>query len=350
MTRAHAKPVEVGAKGVFGTHVSSYIDAGLVPFPVHTRDKKPAVNGWQSATRAKAKAWAAKLGDADGIGFEMGKPSGIVEVDVDAVGGAYLQRALEKFGPTPIVIETASGKHKLWYRSNGERRLIRPFGVDEPIDILGAGFTIAPPSERSDLGSSYKFLNGGLGDPRDLPTINPGPIADTVPRPVEAVRNGERNNAAFHYAMREARHSDSLEALIDAVLTWSMGMPEPLPESEVERVASSAWGYEIRGVNFVGTKRPQVTSQDIIQDALADAPDAFYLLVMFQRFHSKRPNFVISPRAMSEARNPPWDWKRIARAKDVLLVRGTILVERAPRRGRLLGLYRIADVPWEGGV
>lgn len=104
-----------------------------------------------------------RLKAADGIGIVMGKPSGITEVDVDAVGDAWLSAATERFGETcPIIIATASAKAKLWYQHNGEGRHIRRTAT--PIDILGTGFTIAPPSWRDDLGADYRFIRGGLDD------------------------------------------------------------------------------------------------------------------------------------------------------------------------------------------
>lgn len=57
-------------------------------------------------------------------------------------------------------------------------------------------------------------------------------------------------------------------------------------------------------------------------DALLDAPDAILLLSLFERLHSGRQSFAISPTAMSKAGNPPWHRSRIERGRDVLLERG----------------------------
>ena len=99
--------------------------------------------------------------------------------------------------------------------------------------------------------------------------------------------------------MTEARCCDDADALIDAAQTWASCMPVPLSIGEIERTARSAWGYEVNGRNFVGLRRPQVTQGDRAMDDLNDEPDAFWLLLMFQRFHRNRGAFAISPTSMS---------------------------------------------------
>ena len=333
---------------IFALHAGTYAAAGLPAFPVDTRSKRPAIRGWQRATPARARVWASvpKLGGADGLGIVMGKPSGLVEIDVDATGEAWLAAAVERFGETPIVIRTASGKAKLWYRHNGEGRRIRPF-ADMPVDVLGSGFTVAPPSWREDLGAAYAFRSGGLDALDRLPSINPAAL-DTGFR-AEGVIQGERNDCLWRWAMTQARHCDDVEALIDAAATWTSAMPDPLSAAEIDRCARSAWRYETTGRNFVGLRKPQVTEGDRTMDALLDEPEALTLLLMFQRWHGHRPRFAIAPTAMSAAGAPPWHRTRIERARDVLLQRG-FLVElaepsKARRRSGLYGLAETCRIP-----
>jgi len=328
---------------IYGAHAASYADAGLPSFPVDTRRKRPAIKGWQGATPAKARHWATipKLADADGIGVLMGAPSGITEVDVDAAGDSWLAAAIERFGETPIQIRTASGKSKLWYRHSGEGRHIRPIpGLD--IDVLGGGFTIAPPSVRADLGAAYGFLTGQLADIDSLPCINPAALTDASDRPAQGVQRGQRNDALWRWCMGQARHCDDVEALMDAAETWASAMPDPLPLAEVRSAAQSAWSYEASGRNYLGTKRPTVTAADAEMDALMHSPDAFALLHLLRRWHSGRASFAIAPRAMSDAGNPPWSWRRIAEARDVLLSQGLLKQVQKPDRGRRrAGAYRL---------
>ncbi len=328
---------------IFAQHAGDYAAAGLPAFPVDTRSKRPAIRGWQRATPALARAWATspRLGTAAGLGVLMGAPSGLVEVDVDGVGEAWLAAAVERFGETPIVIRTASGKAKLWYRHKGEGRRIRPF-ADMPVDVLGDGFTIAPPSWREDLGAAYAFRTGGLDALDRLPRINPAAL-DTGFR-AEGVRQGERNDSIWRWAMTQARHCDDVAALIDAAATWASAMPYPLSAAETERCARSAWKYESEGRNFVGLKRPQLNEDARTLDALIDDPQAYSLFQLLDRWHGRRKHFAIAPAAMAEARNPPWHRTRIARARDVLIERGYLVELVEPSRGRKrAGLYRLPE-------
>lgn len=343
--------------GVYSQHASTYADAGLPAFPVDARGKKPAVKGWQDATPRRTRGWARqpRLATCDGLGIVMGKPSGITEVDVDAVGDAWIGQAVERFGDTPIIIRTASSKAKLWYRHNGEGRMIRPF-EGQPIDILGGGFTIAPPSLRADLGASYAFQAGSLIDLDCLPTINAGALTGDFPseagnaRVPEAVQTGSRNNALWQHCMTQARFCDDVEALIDVAVTWGSAFPEPLSPREAEQCARSAWGYEATGRNYLGRKKPQIHSEDVLMDMLIDQPEALVLYQMFRRWHRNRPHFAIAPRAMSEAGSPPWPRRRIACARDVLIERKLIEEVRSPsKEQRQAGLYRFcAGLPTSG--
>lgn len=328
--------------GIYAHHAADFVDRGIPVFPVDTRAKRPAVRGWQQANTEKSRAWATspKLGAAEGLGIVMGKPTGIVEVDVDAVGDSWLAMALDRFGETPITIKTASGKSKLWYRHNGEGRNVRPF-VGEPIDILGGGFTIAPPSRRFDLGASYTFLSGNLDDIADLPTIPPRALIGASGRLAETVREGERNDSLWRWCMAEARHCDDVDTLVDAAATWAGSFLEQLSAKEIERCAVSAWSYESTGRNYLGHKRPQINAGDIVMDDLIDQPEAYALYMLLRRWHSNRPSFAIAPTAMSAAGNPPWHRSRIERARDVLLERGRLEELSAPMRGRRPGQYRL---------
>ncbi|ETX13271.1 hypothetical protein OCH239_12590 [Roseivivax halodurans JCM 10272] len=337
--------------GVYALHVGDFADHDLAAFPVDTRAKRPAVKGWQDANASKSRAWARspKFASADGLGIVMGKPSGIVEVDVDAVGDAWLAMAVERYGETPITIRTASGKSKLWYRHNGEGRSVRPFS-DMPVDILGDGFTIAPPSRRDDLGASYTFRTGCLDDVANLPTIPAGAIDMPAQRAAGTVRSGERNASLWRWCMAEARHCDDVEALIDAAATWCSAFLDPLATKEVEGCARSAWTYESSGRNFIGLKKPQLTNGDMIMDGLIDQPEAYALYLLFQRWHRNRPAFAIAPRAMSDAGSPPWPRRRIESARDVLIERGFITEVRSPRKGRRqCGLYSLTPQSLPGG-
>ncbi len=283
--------------GVFSEFAPVYADAGLATFPVDTRAKRPAVKNWRRSGLPATRAWIEKFGDADGLGLCMGARSRIVEVDIDMAGDAALGAALVRFGDTPVTIRTASGKSKAWYRHCGEKRCTRPCdGL--AIDVLGAGYTIAPPSYRPDLGRAYEFLTGSLDDLDRLPAMRADALDTSCQRAAEAVREGERNRALFLWCMAEVRHCDDEDQLIDAAQTWASAMPAPLSIREIEQTARSAWGYEIGGRNFVGLRRPQITQKDKAMDDLSNAPDAFWLLNLFERYHRNKRAFAIAPAAM----------------------------------------------------
>lgn len=336
--------------GIFAEHAGAFLDAGLAPFPVDTTAKRPTVKGWQKTSPGLARAWAGnpRLAEANGLGVVMGPASGLVEIDVDAAGDAWIAAAVDRFGDSPIVIQTASGKAKLWYRHNGEGRHIRPLeGL--PIDVLGGGFTIAPPSVRSD-GGAYRFVRGGLGDIPRLPTIRSGAL-DALRQPKvevgreripEAVNRGERNTTLWRWSMTQARFCDDVEQLIDAAQTWADAFPDPLSPQEVAKCARSAWGYESSGRNYLGLVRPQLTEKDMAMDVLRDAPDAFYLLSLFERFHRSKRAFFIAPRALGASLG--WRYSRVELARDVLLSRGFIEEVAAPRRGKGPGSYRLKEM------
>ena len=329
--------------GAFAAHAPAYAAHGLAVFPVDTQAKRPLVRGWQRAGLRAAREWAERFADADGLGVTCGPRSDISEVDVDAVGDAPLAAALDRFGQTPVAIRTASGKSKLWYRHNGEGRHIRVAG-DLPIDILGAGFTIAPPSYRADLGASYRFVRGSLDDLACLPRIASGALGTAqhyMGRPGSEVHVGTRNRALWRFAMVQAQWCDDFDALLDCAETFAAEMPDPLGAAEIKRAAESAWSYETAGRNYVGLRRPQVTAEDKTMDSLLDQPDALVLLQLFRRYHSRRKQFAIAPTAMSRAGTPPWHHSRIERAREVLIERGRLEMIAKPRRGSRPGQYRL---------
>lgn len=334
---------------IYADNAEVYTRAGTFPIPADPRAKKPAVRGWQDATEARIRRWMdnPRLGAAPGVGILMGRKSGITEVDVDTTCPSFLALANDRYGPTPIRIRTASGKVKLWYRHNGEGRHIRPV-PDEPIDILGDGFTLAPPSWREDLSTGYTFETGGIEDIAILPTMQGGDFA--TERSSAAVLPGKRNNTLWRWCMAQARFCDDVDALLDAAATWADDMPDKLSSREIEAVVKSAWGYEASGRNYLGMMKPTVTAEDVVMDGLLDCPEAFTLLAMFKRWHGNREAFAIAPRAMANAGSPPWPRRRIEDARDVLVKRGHLEVVVPPSRGkRQAGRYRLASIMPKSG-
>ena len=196
------------------------------------------------------------------------------------------------------------------FRWSGERRRIRPIS-DLPIDILGAGYAVAPPS----LGrkGQYEFLEGSLQSLLDLPKLRL-PANENQPGRGEKVPVGKRADTLFRFALDQARFVDDLDSLIDVVRTRNMDCEQPLSDVEVIKTASSAWGYEVRGENLIGRGGAVVISHTVI-DALIDYPDAWRLYGKLRR-HNWREDFILANALGREWR---WGWAGFKAACETLV-------------------------------
>ena len=102
------------------------------------------------------------------MGFCPGRRSGLTILDVDTPDERVLTDALDRHGATPVIVRSGSGNFQAWYRNSGETRRIRP-EPDKPIDILGGGFVVAPPSRGTK--GCYQFVQGDLDDLGRLPIM-----------------------------------------------------------------------------------------------------------------------------------------------------------------------------------
>jgi hypothetical protein len=325
----------------FADAAETYLSYGLPCFPVGP-DKTPLVSYWQKAGKPATRQWAKKFPDAN-VGICCGKKTHITEVDVDVPGDNAIADAIARFGDTPVVIRTASGKAKLWYRHNGEGRLIRPIAGLE-VDVLGGGYTVAPPSRLPDTGRAYRFIEGGLDDLDRLPMIDANALPVKAPanateggaRKAGAIQPGHRNDALFRFLMRQVPHCDDLDALLDIAHSFNGDQfAEALPEAEVITVARSAWGYEQRDSNYCTTPRVTKTHDDV--RALMDVPEAAVLLDVLRMNHGhkgKDEPFCIVAKAMAGTTLPTWGVKSIRKARDALVNRNYV---RCIHQGRAKG-------------
>jgi hypothetical protein len=194
----------------------SYAERGIATFPVGD-NKVPAIRGYQSVGRRGSGELASKFPDAPAIGFMCGKRSSITVLDVDCKDERVLADALDHHGKTRIIARSGSGNFQAWYKHNGERRQIRPW-VGQPIDVLGGGFVVAPPSRVAK--GQYQFIQGGLDDLDRLPVMQGIPPITAV-EPVEPgegglvgeIKQGERNKRLFDQCLRVARCCDEFDTL-----------------------------------------------------------------------------------------------------------------------------------------
>jgi hypothetical protein len=238
-----------------------YAAHGIATFPINIvgSEKKPAIRGWQRVGLPGSNKLADKFASADALGFCPGPRTGITVLDVDSTNEWILAAALDRHGHTPVIARSGSGKYHGYYRHNGEKRLIRPES-DKPIDILGSGLAVAPPSRGSK--GCYEFIQGGLDDLDRLPVmsglsgnITAPPIAPELEPdfpPCDPAIQGKRNDTLWRHCMLQAHSCDDFENLLDVARTANEGYDPQMTDTEVVKTAQSAWDITERGDNRIG--------------------------------------------------------------------------------------------------
>ena len=320
-------------KGIFFQWQPHYAERRIATFPVNAH-KKPAIRRWNQITLSGSSRLAERFYAADAFGFQLGPRSQITALDVDSSDDAVLADALNRHGDTPFIVRTGGGYHA-YYRYAGERRHIRPYH-DKPIDILGGGFVVAPPSILQK--GAYQIVTGTLDDLANLPPIHV--VLDDL-RAGARIPEGTRNNAIFRFALEQARHCDSFDALLDVMKTRNMDCEPQLADEALISTARSAWRYEQEGRNLVGHGRSVVTPHSVIDELIGEHQDAFVLLTLLQRHHWGR-RFVLA-NAMADQLG--WSRKRFAAARTLLKTVGFIQLV-APASFRSPGVYRLGA--WGG--
>lgn len=316
--------------GLFATWQPVYAAHNIPVFPV--RNKRPAVRGYMTIGLRASAQFALKFRDADAFGFVAGARNKITVVDIDSPDERILAGALDRFGSTPVIVRSGGGNFQAWYRNNGEGRRIRP-DPRSPIDILGNGFTVAPPSQGTR--GRYEFVEGGLDDLHRLPTLRPQndarPVSDQ--RSDRRISIGARNNALFEYLLRQARYCDDFDALLAVGMTFREQALEfdprnPVTDAEVVATARSVWKYEVNGENRFGRL-------DKAEDFIGQV-DAFFLLKFLRQENHGDREFMV---ANGLAGHLNWSRKRLAAARRMLIESGHLEQVRAAHQ-RQPALFR----------
>lgn len=300
---------------------------GLAMIPCQIDGKKPLVSRWNTWKQRPGPEAIEKFmaqHDRANIGIRCDL-SGVTVIDVDG-DHDLAATAIAMLGDTPLKICTPSGGSHHYYRYDGEACAnLRRFGLD--IDIKGkGGFVIVPPSIRlvgAHAGNRYKFITGSWADLKHLPMMTPlGDALDKADRgpsasleQLRAVRKGRRNTTLFRVLLREARHVDDLNTLIDVGRTINHNFDDPLLNAEVVKTAKSAWNYQITESNWAGrSARAIITADDLAR--FEGNADAFMLLTYLELHHGARKEpFAIVSKAMDRQEViPGWGTKRIANA------------------------------------
>lgn len=297
--------------GVFGRAQPEYAAHGIATFPVRA-NKVPMVTApRQIGLRASADL-ASKFEHASGVGFMAGKRSRLTVLDIDTSDENLIADALARHGTTPIITRTGSGNFHAWYRHNGEPRRVRQYEGNRPIDILGGGVVIAPPSISRK--GAYTFAQGSLDDLDRLPVMR-GVSPKAVANPSARLRQGDgRNTALFQHCMIQAPHCDDFDALLDVACTFASDQfADVMTDAEIIKTARSAWGYQERGENWMagGRQRAQL-------DVFDQRPEAYLILSKLRWAHSARAEpFAFSPKALADAEfitgRTDWRWYRSVR-------------------------------------
>ena len=212
---------------------------------------------------------------ANALGFQLGPRSGVTVLDVDTRNEGVIEDAFDRHGPSPFIVRTGGGYHA-YYRHGGEKRHIRPY-ADQPIDILGGGLVVAPPSVSAK--GRYEIIRGSLDDLASLPPIHV--VLDFLRRVTAPIPEGRRDSTLFRQLLREARHCDDFESLLDVARSVNMDCIPPMTDAQTIKIAKSAWGFEISGNNWVGRKARASTDREEIL-ALSYDPAAAMLLMLWR--------------------------------------------------------------------
>jgi hypothetical protein len=206
-----------------------------------------------------------------------------------------------------------------------------------PIDILGGGYVVAPPS-RVERGE-YQFVEGSLNDFDSLPVLHnlaQGLSADAIPTDFANMREGDgRNSALFRQMMQEAKQVDDYEQLLDRAMTVNDCMEQPMEQQEVTRIASNVWGYTERGQNRFGQHGAWFPTQEA--NDLVRSQDELILLIFLRANNHPDATFWVS-NGLADVLG--WTIKRLASARRGLIQRGYIKQVRAASGEYGAALYR----------
>lgn len=331
--------------GAFAEWQPRYAEHGIATFPVVIREdgrKTPAVKGYLRLGAKYSSQLTLKFGEHEAIGLACQRNK-ITVLDVDTPDERVLADALDRHGHTPFIVRSGSGNWQAWYRNNGEGRRIRP-DPHLPIDILGNGYVVAPPS-RARKGN-YELIQGSMHDLDKLPKMkgvaNRNERSPTPTKEVEQVskamantmREGSgRNNSLFRRALRTAHHARTQEELIEMVAHANKQFAEPLPDAEVLSCARSAWKYKMEGRLMVpgGEATAVVFKSDM--DHLWDVPLALTLLMRLRLAHGYR-NGAPFPLSQEIAKSMNVSTPTYRAARDVLAQRNFLEIMHPDGKGK----------------
>lgn len=338
--------------GIFAEYQPRYAEIGIATFPVKP-NKRPAIGRYLDLQMAGSRQLVSrpKMAALDGLGFACGAPSGITVVDVDSTDERHVAYTMDKWGRSPFAVRSGSGHFQVWYKHSGEGRRIRP-DKTRPIDILGGGYVVAPPS-RGERGT-YEIISGSLMDLASLPRMkrkfipltasNCNDVADEVAGDGGRVEKGRRNDQTFRHCLLLVRSCASWEEMLcKAALANIERNSPPLPEGELATIAANAWRYQCEGRNFAngGGIAATTAKADFI---MFGAGSAAWTLYSYLECRNSGQFWV----ANGLRRNMPdggWSREKFTATRSALLKIGALVQHTRAVTGRA-ALYSFGE--WQG--
>jgi hypothetical protein len=318
--------------GTFGEWQERYAELGIPTFPVSITagNKVPAVRNYGRIGLNASHELVCRFSSAESFGFILGHRSRITVLDVDTPDERILSNALARFGPTPLVVRSGSGHFQAWYRNNGEGRHIRAF-AGLPIDLLGKGVLVAPPSKGANR--HYEIVRGSLEAVRDLP-----PLRDYFQQDssfgTAGSGKGCRNTTMFEYCMRKARDAAALDQLLELAIAENATYRPPMGTTEVFKTARSAWWYQKQGRNRFSAKGAWLS--DAALTGLISDPNLLALVAFLKKQNGPEAEFWIADGLGSKLE---WSRRVFTGARRRAVEQEIVELVHPPARGRP-ALYR----------
>jgi Bifunctional DNA primase/polymerase, N-terminal/Primase C terminal 1 (PriCT-1) len=317
------------AQCIFSRNQAVYAAHGVATFPLKD-DKVSAIKHYFRVGLAGSAKLAQKFTDAPALGFIAGHKSKICVLDVDTTDETVLSDALARHGASPLIVRTGSGKFHAYYRHNGERRRIRPWR-ELPIDIIGGGVAVAPPSRV--IKGDYKIIRGHIDDLDRLPVAKwlkeERQKSDYGDTNTGLVHEGRRNKTLWEHCMRNGKSCDSLADMEHVAHTFNKRCVPMLEDGEVMLTAKSAWSYTEHGMNRFGL-HGVFFPDDEYTELLAN--DQYALLLLgFLRSHNGPCAEFLCTNTLAEKFG--WPQTRLAAARCRLIELGYITRIRKAGRG-----------------
>jgi hypothetical protein len=293
--------------GTFATWQPEYAARGIATFPYTASNvdrRQPLVGNYTRMGLPASREMVLKFPDADGLALMAGAKNKITVIDIDARGAEgerLLADAMRRYGQARIVVRTGRDGRHAYYRNAGEPRKIRPDPAT-PIDLLGGGPVVLPPSKGSQF--AYEIIHGTLDDLASLTPIrwdseipplaaNDLETTDTVPRrrdvDLGSVQEGRRN-AVFYpgvarIAQRVFQNGGTKDEVMTEALARNTEFPAPQPFHDVKKVVDEWWSLTLAGKNQFG---PGGRKSGNWMQALSDDPPLIALIGWLKE--ENRPN------------------------------------------------------------